>query len=209
METSPPVTADRPARGRRQRTSHAELERVAFGLFAAKGFDQTTIDDIAEAAGIGRRTFFNYYASKNDLVWGRFDDDVARLRRLLAAAPPDTTIMDALREAVVEFNNYDEAILPEHRTRMRLILHVPALQADSTLRYAQWSAAVAEFVAHRTGHPANGLIPRLVAQTALAAAITAYRQWLDDESSDLTALIAEAMRLVGTGFTDAALIARG
>ena len=89
METSRPVAVDRPARGRRQRTSHAELERVAFGLFAEKGFDQTTIDDIAEAAGIGRRTFFNYYASKNDLVWGRFEHDVARLRRLLAAAPPD------------------------------------------------------------------------------------------------------------------------
>lgn len=209
METSSPAGVGRPARGRRQRTSHAELERVAFGLFAAKGFDQTTIDDIAEAAGIGRRTFFNYYASKNDLVWGRFDHDVARLRRLLAAAPPDIALMDALCAAVVEFNNYDEAILPEHRTRMRLILHVPALQADSTLRYAQWAAAVAEFVARRTGHPETALIPRLVAQTALAAAITAYRQWLDDESSDLTALIAEAMGLIGTGFTDAALTARG
>jgi len=55
----------------------------------------------------------------------------------------------------------------------------------------------------------RGLVPRLVAQTALAAAITAYRQWLDDESSDLTALIDEAMRLIGTGFTDEALTARG
>lgn len=209
METSRPVAVDRPARGRRQRTSHAELERVAFGLFAEKGFDQTTIDDIAETAGIGRRTFFNYYASKNDLVWGRFEHDVARLRRLLAAAPPDVPIMDALRQAVVEFNTYDASVLPEHRTRMRLILNVPALQADSTLRYHLWAAAVAEFVAQRTGHPVTGLVPRLVAQTALAAAITAYRQWLDDESSDLTALIDEAMRLIGTGFTDEALTARG
>ncbi|MEV5414213.1 mycofactocin system transcriptional regulator [Thermopolyspora sp. NPDC052614] len=208
METSSPVSADRPARGRRQRTSHAELERVAFALFAAKGFDQTTIDDIAEAAGIGRRTFFNYYASKNDLVWGRFDHDVARLRRLLAAAPPEISLMDALREAVVEFNRYDEAILPEHRTRMRLILGVPALQADSTLRYAQWATAVAEFVAARTGHPVTGLVPRLVGQTALGAAITAYRQWLDGESGDLTALIAQAMSLLTTGFTDEALSLR-
>ncbi len=208
METSSPVSADRPARGRRQRTSHAELERVAFALFAAKGFDQTTIDDIAEAAGIGRRTFFNYYASKNDLVWGRFDHDVARLRRLLAAAPPEIALMDALREAVVEFNRYDEAVLTEHRTRMRLILHVPALQADSTLRYAQWATAVAEFVAARTGHPADGLVPRLVGQTALGAAITAYRQWLDAESGDLSALIAQAMSLLTTGFTDRALMPR-
>jgi mycofactocin system transcriptional regulator len=208
METSSPVGADRRGRGRRQRTSHAELERVAFGLFADKGFDQTTIDDIAEAAGIGRRTFFNYYASKNDLVWGRFDEDVARLRRLLAAAPPGIALLDALRAAVVEFNRYDEAVLPGHRTRMRLILHVPALQADSTLRYAQWATAVAEFVAARTGHPVTGLVPRLVGQMALGAAITAYRQWLDDESADLSELITEAMTLLGTGLTDEALKAR-
>src|ERR671911_699689 len=49
------------ATGRRRSTSRAELERVALGLFATKGFDETTVDDIAAAAGIGRRTFFRYH----------------------------------------------------------------------------------------------------------------------------------------------------
>ncbi|MEV5414212.1 hypothetical protein AB0K60_35925 [Thermopolyspora sp. NPDC052614] len=56
--------------------------------------------------------------------------------------------------------------------------------------------------------PVTGLVPRLVGQTALGAAITAYRQWLDGESGDLTALIARAMSLLTTGFTDEALSSR-
>src|SRR5688500_983041 len=113
MESAAPVPVARPARGRRQRTSHAELERVAFRLFTEKGFEQTTIDDIAEAAGIGRRTFFNYYASKNDLVWGDFDEHLKRFARLLDEAPSDVPLMAALRGAVVAFNRYDDAGLPE------------------------------------------------------------------------------------------------
>ncbi|MCQ0020665.1 TetR family transcriptional regulator [Actinomadura madurae] len=59
-----------PRVGRRPRTSRGELERVALRLFAERGFEETTVDDIASAAGIGRRTFFRYYGSKNDVVWG-------------------------------------------------------------------------------------------------------------------------------------------
>jgi AcrR family transcriptional regulator len=54
--------------GRPRATSRADLERLGFELFGQKGFDETTVDDIATGAGIGRRTFFRYFASKNDLV---------------------------------------------------------------------------------------------------------------------------------------------
>ncbi|MGH1553997.1 TetR family transcriptional regulator [Streptomyces sp. L7] len=65
------------------------LERLGFDLFARHGFDRTTVDDIAAAAGIGRRTFFRYFASKNDLVWGDFEGQLVRLRELLDANGPD------------------------------------------------------------------------------------------------------------------------
>lgn len=207
MELPIAAPTARPARGRKQRTSHAELARVAFRLFAEKGFEQTTIDDIAEAAGIGRRTFFNYYASKNDLVWGDFDEHLARFRRLLDEVPPGMPLMTALRTAVVAFNDYDASRLPDHRRRMALILDVPALQADSTLRYAQWQDAVSGFAARRTGHPEHSLVPRLMGAIALSSAITAYRLWLDDESSDLPTLIGDALQLLGTGLTDEVLAA--
>lgn len=142
-------------------TSRAELERIGFELFARQGFDDTTVDDIAAAAGIGRRTFFRYFSSKNDLVWGDFEEHLLRLRELLAATSTDAPLVDALREAVVEFNSFDPVEVPWHRQRMELILRVPTLQADSTLRYASWRAVVMEFVAARTGLPPTDMVPRL------------------------------------------------
>jgi hypothetical protein len=59
--------------GRPTVTSCAELERIALAIFAAQGFDVTSVDEIAVAAGIGRRNFFRYFKSKNDAVWGNFD----------------------------------------------------------------------------------------------------------------------------------------
>src|SRR3954454_21817106 len=110
-------------------TSREDLERVAMRLFSEHGFDATTVDDIATAAGIGRRTFFRYFGSKNDVVWGRFDEGLARLRSELAAAPADRPLRDVLREAIVAFNELPPGQVPVHRQRMALILGVDSLQA--------------------------------------------------------------------------------
>jgi AcrR family transcriptional regulator len=66
--------------GRPPATSHAEIEAAAFALFAQKGFDATTMEDIATAVGVGRRTLFRYFPSKNDIPWGQFDDSLEHLR---------------------------------------------------------------------------------------------------------------------------------
>lgn len=129
--------------GRPPVTSRAELERVALELFARHGFTETTLDDIAAAAGIARRTFFGYYSSNNDVVWGDFDVMLAGLEAWLDGADDAAPLLDVLAEAVVRFNDLAPGAVPAHRQRMALILHVPALQAHSTLRYAyqQWLAA--------------------------------------------------------------------
>jgi mycofactocin system transcriptional regulator len=195
------VARAEPARtGRPRATSRAALEQLGFELFARQGFDRTTVDDIAAAAGIGRRTFFRYFASKNDLVWGDFEEQLVRLESLLAATRPDTPMMDALRGAVVEFNRFDPAVVPWHRQRMTLILRVPTLQADSTVRYTSWRALVTEFAARRTGRPTSDLLPRLIGHAALAACIAAYEHWLTDERASLDGLLDLSMRQLATGF---------
>ena len=141
--------------GRRRITSRAELEHVAFELFDRQGFEGTTIDDIAVAAGIGRRTFFRYFPSKNDIPWGAFETELDRMRAWLAACPPQWPLMDAIRLAIVDFNQVPPADERWHRRRMQLILGVPVLQAHSTLRYAEWRQVIADFVAERTGAPAG------------------------------------------------------
>ncbi|MGI5144460.1 MULTISPECIES: mycofactocin system transcriptional regulator [unclassified Streptomyces] len=185
--------------GRPPATSRAALERLGFELFARQGFDRTTVDDIAAAAGIGRRTFFRYFASKNDLVWGDFEQHLAKLHHLLEEAEPTVPMTDALRRAIVEFNRFDPADVPWHRQRMELILTVPTLQADATLRYAAWRRVVAEFAAGRMGLSPSDLMPRLIGHAALAAALAAYEIWLSDAEADLAQLLDEVVRQLSTG----------
>jgi mycofactocin system transcriptional regulator len=193
--------------GRRRVTSGAELEHIAFGLFATNGFEQTTIDDIAAAAGIGRRTFFRYFPSKNDIPWGMFEVELERMRARLKACPAEVPLMDAIRVALVDFNRVDPEQIPWHRRRMELILRVPALLAHSTLRFAAWRDVVAEFVAERAGLRPDGLAPQAIAHAVLGVAIAAYEQWLDDRDADLGSLLDSAMRQLAAAFEGGSLTA--
>ncbi|MET8209914.1 mycofactocin system transcriptional regulator [Streptomyces sp. NPDC005373] len=201
MEAPSSSVVDRSAKGGRPRvTSRADLERIGFELFAQQGFDATTVDDIAGAAGIGRRTFFRYFASKNDLVWGDFEEQLAGFRKLLAGADQAAPIMEALRAAVVDFNRFDASVVPWHRQRMELILTVPTLQADATLRYASWRGIVTEFVARHLGQPESDVVPRLIGHSVLAAAVAAYEHWLAREDVELSAVLDMAIRRLDEGF---------
>ena len=186
--------------GRRRATSHADLEQAAFTLFAAQGFDATTVDEIAAAAGIGRRTFFRYFPSKNDIPWGAFEHELERMRVRLKACPPEVPLMDAIRVALIDFNRVAPAQVPLHRRRMELILRVPTLLAHSTLRFTAWREVVAEFAAERTGRRADDLAPQAIAHAVLGVAIAAYEHWLDDPAADLGTLLDVAMRQLGAAF---------
>src|SRR5580704_11416358 len=94
------------ARGRRPATSRENVARAALDLFNRQGYDETTVDEIASAVGVSRRTFFRYYDSKRDVVWGEFDAELVRLQRQLEAAPGDQAMMDVLRRAVVATNRF-------------------------------------------------------------------------------------------------------
>ena len=83
------VTGQRRGAGRPEVTSHAEIEAAAFRLFAARGFEQTTLAAIADEVSVSRRTLFRYYASKNDIPWGQFDRTLDAFRELLAGLPDE------------------------------------------------------------------------------------------------------------------------
>jgi mycofactocin system transcriptional regulator len=189
--------------GRRRVTSREELERAAFALFAAQGFDETTVDDIAAAAGIGRRTFFRYFPSKNDVAWGAFDRELDRMRARLKDFAPDVPLMDAVRLALIDFNRVPAEQVPLHRRRMELILRVPTLFAHSTLRFTAWRQVVAEFVAGRTGRRLDELAPQAIAHAVLGVALAAYEHWLDDDDAEITVLLDEAMRQLGAAWAAA------
>lgn len=184
---------DRPSRGRPVSTTHAEIEQAAFELFEERGFDRTTLGDIAERVGVGRRTLFRYYQSKNDIPWGQFDETLEHFRQLLLEQPHDLPLHRAVHRAVVEFNRFPADSRPPHRQRMQLILTTPELEAHSVLRHAEWRQVIAEYVAARTGQPVSGPIPQVAGHVSLALALAAYAGWLEAPDRPLTELVEESL----------------
>lgn len=177
--------------GRPPATNHALIEAAAFQLFDEHGFESTTVEQIAAAAGIGRRTLFHYYPSKNDIPWGQFDENLQHLAQRLRTMPEGMPAAEAVQRAVKEFNHVDEAAIPQHRRRMRLLMDTPALQAHSAIRHAAWRGVIAAYVAERRGESPDDLYPRTIGRVALALALSAYQQWLGDEHSSLQELLDE------------------
>lgn len=185
--------------GRRPVTSRAQISAVAIDMFTSRGFDETSVDDVADAVGIARRTLFRYYPSKNAIAWGDFDGHLDEMRALLAEIPDDLPMAEALRRALVSFNDVPATELAAHRRRMSLLLGVPALQAHSMLMYADWRAVIAEFCAHRLGVAETDHLPQTIAWLCLGTALAAYEQWLTDPRSDLEALILAGSRTLAQG----------
>ncbi|TQF68749.1 mycofactocin system transcriptional regulator [Rhodococcus spelaei] len=175
--------------GRRPSTTRDRISNIAIALFGDHGFEETSVDQIAEAAGIARRTFFRYFPSKNAVPWGDFDLHLANMREQLAELPADIPLAEGLAEALLEFNSFPADVAALHRQRMEIILKAPALQAYSMVMYNGWREVIAEYVAARLGLSPSDHLPRTVGWTVLGVALSAYELWLDDESLELATLL--------------------
>ena len=193
------MTSEPATRGRRRSTTGDHITNVALDLFAERGFDDVSVDDVARAAGIARRTLFRYYPTKNAIPWGDFGAHLEHMRALLLQVPADASMSEALRSALLAFNEFDEAETAHHRQRMRVILETAALQAHSMTMYAGWRTVIAEFVALRLGLNTTDLIPRTTAWSMLGVALSAYENWLADESVSLRRALADAFDTVSAG----------
>jgi TetR/AcrR family transcriptional regulator, regulator of mycofactocin system len=188
-----------PRVGRRRSTTPHHITDVAIGLFTARGFADVSVDDVAQAAGISRRTLFRYYASKNAIPWGDFDTHLAHLQDLLDNVDPRVPPGEALRDALLAFNTFDASETARHRQRMRVILQTAELQAYSMTMYAGWREVIAGFVARRSDCKTTDLLPQTVAWTMLGVALSAYEHWLGDESVPLPTALGNAFDVVGAG----------
>lgn len=203
MATIP--STPRPGPGRPPTTSRERIADTALALFAARGFERTTLNDIAAAVGVSRRTILRYYDSKNDIVWGTFGEHLDGLRAMLRETDPDEPLMDVLRRAIVAFNDYGHEQLPALRLRMTLITTVPALQGHSMVRYAEWCDVIAEFVAERLGVDPDDHIPQVIANASMGVAMATYRHWIRNPAVDLISELDRALALMAAGFDERAL----
>ena len=198
-ETSP--SSAPPRKGRPPGTSARELELVALQLFTERGFEGTTVEDIAAEAGVSRRTFFRYFETKSDVLWHAFDQEVHALRTAFETAPDDLPVLDAIRHAVVAVNQYTAQDVPELRRRMQLISTVPALQASAAVHYDAWEREVITYAAHRLAQPADALLPLAIGRATLAVCRAAYECWVNQADRALTVYLDAALRAMATGFT--------
>ena len=200
----PDAAGDRPRPGlreRRKKLTAAELEAAAYRLFGERGFDAVTVDDIAAEADVSRRTFFRYFASKEDVLLADHFTQLARLREAMAARPADEPIVTALRNAVLSMTGDFEARKEMVILRGRLMRDTPSLQARSLVHQKLWEDAMQEMVAERLGvDPVKDLRPGVVSAAALAAMRVAFTNWLSGGcDSDLIALTTEALDLLDGG----------
>ena len=174
--------------GRRPSTTRSSIVTVALDLFSRCGYEATSVDQIAEAAHISRRTLFRYFPGKAAIAWGEFGEQINHMLDYLDQVPDSTPLRDALADALVEFNTFPDSQTEVHRTRMRLLLDVDELQAHSTLVYADWRRAVAGFVAHRRGETEDDLVPSSIGHAALGIALSAYQLWVREPHADQSRL---------------------
>jgi AcrR family transcriptional regulator len=119
---------------KKRRTRHA-IASAALRLFAERGYEETTIADIAAAADVAPRTFFGYFPSKEDVVFAEVDDRLAEVAERLADRVPGESPIQAIRRGVVDVL---EAIVSEHgeygAVQVSLVLERPGLQARALQR---------------------------------------------------------------------------
>ena len=123
------------------------------------------------------------------------------MQKLLDSVDAAVPVAQALRAALLAFNTFDECETVRHRQRMRVILQTAELQAYSMTMYAGWREVMAGFVAERLGVKTTDPVPQTVAWTMLAVALSAYENWLSDESVTLTAALGDAFDVVGAGLS--------
>ena len=182
--------------GRPTATTPHELAAVAQRLFLARGFEQTSIDDIAAAAGISRRTFFRYFPTKADVLFAESAAELHRFREHLAASRNSEPYEAVISRSLVEALRFPPEDRDWARQRAELLLTVPPVQAHAMSRYAAWRAAAAEYAAARCGQPVDALFPLTVGQAVLAASLAAHEHWLAHPESDLFETLSDVLALL-------------
>ena len=165
-------------RQRKLQETRERLTRAAMALFLERGFEATTIDDIATAADVSRRSFFHYFASKEDVVAAWQEGAASALVAEVVARPAGETMLTAAENAIAAaVRRIDPA---EAAAMSRLKRDNPALQARDQLKYEKLERALAEGLSQRAKTKSDRLKARLVAMIATGAMRVGGESWIGE-----------------------------
>ena len=192
----------RERRDPRSERTHAALRQAALRLMLERGFEATTVEDIAAAAQVTSRTFFRHFPTKEDVVLDEAEALIEEMRAALAAEPDDQPVLGAVTNALMSLADDFEKQRDHHLIRARIVSETPTVQARERQVLQQWEDLIADDVARRLGvDRAADPRPTLVAATTVTALRVARDRWLADNGrSHLPDLARELLGLLRANF---------
>lgn len=168
-----------PLQARKQQLVREAIWDAAIELFAARGYDETTVEEIAEAAGISRRSFFRYFASKSELMAHGLFSYGEEIAAAIAACPAGMGVPAMLRETVTRVARENTG-----RTRTRKIMEIaaryPAAREAQAAGIGELQARVAAAWARRAETAGDPLLPGMLGGMTLAILSVTLRAWFEE-----------------------------
>lgn len=193
-------------RDRKKQQTRIALITAALRLVDERGVERVTVEEISEAADVSTRTFFNYFATKDDALIGDPLVDPDELRERLLAAPADLPLLNALMVALTPAIEQIEADRDLWRLRLRVIKDNPSLLPALFARGTEAEAGFIAAIAARVKVGADDVYPALAASVVGAAFRCSMMRWAvsDGDPVPLVALTHEALGILAGGLKDPA-----
>lgn len=195
MEVSPQEAMEATPKQRRAYAVRRRLQEAALQLFGARGYEATTVADIADAADISERTFFRYFRSKEDVLFEAPERRIETAQQLMASIEPAGSDWDIILRALADYARFMDANSDLVRPTAEVIYTIAELRARRALMRDRWAEGLASALAGRRG----GQTPTFddLTLTAAATAIfeTLVRRWvMSKDEGDLADLVEEALK---------------
>lgn len=189
-------------RERTRRAVRAELAEVAIGLFARQGFEETTVEEIARAAGLTKRSFFRYFPAKEDVVFDGIDLTGEKVVADLGARPAEEDPWTSLQHVL---RRWQEEIHASERTlaTLRLVETTPALGGRLQQRRTEWRQRVSDALRDRPGAGLDAFTADLLTNAATAVLDAVSSAWLRSGGT------ADRLSLLDRGFARVRLAESG
>jgi AcrR family transcriptional regulator len=177
-------------RERKRAETHARIQAEAMRLFLKHGFDAVTLDDIAAAADVSRRSLFHYFESKEEIVFSTKAEFPQLVVQAIGRRPADEPLIDMVENAMIEMATLHISV--QVRNCARLIRDTPALRAGDQAKYEYVEQLSARSLAARKGLPENDIACKVIAATAVGIIKLATEAWLAKGGPKLEVVIKAA-----------------
>jgi AcrR family transcriptional regulator len=186
-------------RERKKAATFAILREAALSLCTEDGLDAVTIDAICLRANVSRRTFFNYFAERDDALIGWSPQDHSDLVDVILARPSTEDPLTAVEAALVDFVE-TATTTALWRARIGLLRRHPRLRERFSALSRQMESSVTEAVSRRTGTSQSDVAVTMLAAATLAAARTTLTQWFNSPGADVRQLLHDHLDVLRSGF---------